>query len=197
MNWFTSDLHFGHAAAIDYCKRPFASLEEMHEALIARWNERVRPEDTVYVLGDMALCRFKDFEPLAKRLNGRKFLIQGNHDHYSVGQYERVGFTVFRELTMKIAGRMCRLSHFPYAYPWYKRLFAFKSELRFMDRRPPRIKGETLLHGHTHTKYKGTNDGRIHVGVDAWNFYPVSQREIESILNKPKPTEQDTEGDGG
>ena len=61
-----------------------------------------------------------------------------------------------------------------------------KSELRFMERRPPRIKGEYLLHGHTHTKYKTGNikAGLIHIGVDANDFYPVSAKEIESIIGK-------------
>ncbi len=183
MIWFTSDLHFGHKGILDYCKRPFASLDEMHDTLIKRWNECVRPEDTIYVCGDMALCPFRDFEPIGKQLNGQKYLIRGNHDGYSEGQYAKVGFTVFHELKMKLAGQMVRLSHYPYALPWYKRPFAFKSELRFMEKRPPRIDGEVLMHGHTHTTYRQA-DNRIHVGVDAWDYYPVSSREIESILGK-------------
>lgn len=184
MIWFTSDLHFGHADAIKYSKRPFESLDEMHEVLITRWNKCVQPQDIIYVCGDMALCPYREFEPLAKRLNGIKYLIRGNHDSYSVGQYNRLGFTVYQEVKMKLAGYTVRLSHFPYALPWYKRPFAYKSELRFMSLRPPRIAGEFLIHGHTHTKYKGTKDNRIHIGVDAWNYYPVSLREIESILGK-------------
>ena len=183
MNWFTSDNHFGHSAVIQYCNRPFTNLAEMNEELIKRWNNRIKPDDTVYVVGDLALCPFKEFEPIAARLNGKKFLIKGNHDHYSNAQYERLGFKVFRELLMDIAGRRVRLSHFPYAPRWWKRPFCYKSELRFLERRPKRVKGETLMHGHSHVRYKKSNDGRIHVGVDAWNFYPVSQREIESLLN--------------
>ncbi len=182
MIWFTSDLHFGHEGVIRYCNRPFANLDEMHAALIKRWNERVRPDDTVYVIGDLALCHFSVFAPLAAQLNGTKILIQGNHDHYSVGQYRKLGFTVYREVTMKLAGKIVRLSHYPYALPWYKRLLAFKSELRFMDRRPPRIPGEILIHGHTHMKYQSAGN-RIHVGVDAWNFYPASLSQIERLIN--------------
>jgi calcineurin-like phosphoesterase family protein len=185
MIWFTSDPHFGHRQILTYSKRPFATLEEMHETLIKNWNECVRPNDTIYVLGDMALCSFKEFEPIAKRLNGIKYLIRGNHDHYSEGQYNKLGFTVLHEVKMKLAGHMVRLSHYPYALPWYKRPFAFKSELRYMERRPPKIEGEWLLHGHSHVKYKKADkENRIHIGVDAFNFYPVSQREIESLMNK-------------
>lgn len=184
MIYFTSDLHFGHAAVIGYTKRPFKDVNEMNEALIANWNKYVRPEDTIYVLGDLALCPFKEFEPIAKRLNGTKILVKGNHDHYKDGQYNRLGFTVFHEIKMKISGKIVRLSHYPYALPWYKRLFAFKSELRFMDRRPPEIKGEFLLHGHTHMKDKKIGN-RIHVGIDAWNYRPVKITEIESLINSP------------
>jgi calcineurin-like phosphoesterase family protein len=181
--WFTSDLHFGHLGVIRYCNRPFESVEQMNAELLRRWNERVGPDDTVYVLGDMALCRFQDFKPIGENLRGRKILVRGNHDSYSEGQYRQVGFQVFHEIKLKLAGKVCRLSHFPYALPWYRRPFAFKSELRYMDKRPPRIKGEVLLHGHTHTKYRRA-DNRIHVGVDAWDFYPASLREIESLMSK-------------
>ncbi len=183
MVYFTSDIHWGHAGVIKYCDRPFADVNEMNEALIKNWNNSVKPEDTIYVLGDMALCPYKEFEPIAKRLNGTKYLIQGNHDHYSISQYERAGFKVFLEVKMKIAGQTVRLSHYPYALPWWKRPFAYKSELRFLDRRPPKIKGEWLMHGHTHTKYK-IADNRLHVGVDANNFRPVSFKEIESWIGK-------------
>lgn len=183
MIWFTSDLHFGHEQILKFCHRPFADLSEMHDELTKRWNNCVSPEDTIYVLGDMALCSFKEFAPIAKQMNGKKFLIKGNHDHFSDGQYAQIGFTVLHEVKLKLCGKMVRLSHYPYALPWYKRLFAFRSELRFMDRRPPQIKGEFLLHGHTHTKYKRQGN-RIHVGADAWDYQPVSLRQIESLLNK-------------
>lgn len=191
MIWFVSDTHWGHKEVINYCKRPFDSIEHMNEELIKRWNEKVRPQDTIYILGDMALCPYKEFEPIAKRLLGQKVLIQGNHDHYSIGQYNKLGFQVFQEVKIRLAGKIVRLSHYPYALPWYKKWFAYKSELRFLDRRPPKIKGEWLLHGHSHAKYKKANDGnRIHIGVDANNFYPISAKEIESIIGKHEQTKK-------
>lgn len=183
MIWFTSDLHFGHESVITYCNRPFESLGLMHAALVKNWNKCVQEKDTVYVLGDLALCSFKDFAPIASQLRGNKILIRGNHDHYSEGQYNKLGFQVYHEIKMKLAGNMVRLSHYPYALPWYKRPFAYKSELRFMDKRPPRIPGEILIHGHTHTKYRSI-DNRIHVGVDAWGYRPVAATEIESLIGK-------------
>lgn len=49
MIWFTSDLHLGHANILKHCARPFASIQEHDAALIARWNAKVRLDDTVYV----------------------------------------------------------------------------------------------------------------------------------------------------
>jgi calcineurin-like phosphoesterase family protein len=185
MNWYTSDLHIGHEDTIRYNRRPFKDLNEMHEELIRHWNNAVKPNDTIYVMGDLALCSYKELEPIVRRLNGNKVLILGNHDHLSVSQYERLGFKVYRELKFTIAGKPVRLCHFPYALPWYRRLFAYKSELRYMDQRPPRVKGEFLIHGHVHMKYKRV-DNRLHVGVDAWNFRPVSESQLESLMTKPQ-----------
>lgn len=76
--WFTADHHFGHARVIELAKRPFASVEEMDEAMIERWNARVAKGDLIYHIGDFA---FTDHMPYLSRLNGQKRLILGNHDH--------------------------------------------------------------------------------------------------------------------
>ena len=52
--YFTSDLHFGHRAVIEYAKRPFASVDEMDAAMIARWNAAVKPDGIVFVVGDFS-----------------------------------------------------------------------------------------------------------------------------------------------
>ena len=73
--WFTSDLHFGHKNIIKYANRPFANVEEMNAALIKNWNELVKPEDYVYVLGDVSFMRMKDTLNILQQLNGKKGLI--------------------------------------------------------------------------------------------------------------------------
>lgn len=78
--WFSADLHLGHANIINYCNRPFGSVDEMNEAIITRWNERVSPHDTAWLLGDVALGDRSKTLPLLARLNGRKYLVAGNHD---------------------------------------------------------------------------------------------------------------------
>ena len=51
--FFIADPHFGHKAVIEYENRPFASVEEMDEALIDNWNNTVTKHDIVWLLGDV------------------------------------------------------------------------------------------------------------------------------------------------
>lgn len=85
-----SDTHFGHANIIDYCGRPFASVEEMDEAMVERWNATVKPSDHVYHLGDVAMR--KPNLDIVKRLNGHKRLVFGNHDIFEAKHYLAAGF---------------------------------------------------------------------------------------------------------
>lgn len=92
-----SDTHFGHTNSWEKFKlpdgsplRPFTSNEEMDETMIERWNAKVKPEDTVYHLGDVVINR-KHLH-LVKRLNGKKRLVRGNHDIFKDKDYYEVGF---------------------------------------------------------------------------------------------------------
>lgn len=80
MNYFTSDLHFGHFNAIGFDYRPFQTVEEMDKALIDNWNRKVTNEDTVYILGDFCFHSDKEPEYYLQQLKGKKYLVQGNHD---------------------------------------------------------------------------------------------------------------------
>ena len=80
MIFYISDLHFGHQNAIWFDKRPFASVEEMDQTIIQNWNNTVKPEDTVYILGDMVWAKAKGWPGYLKQLSGHKILIKGNHD---------------------------------------------------------------------------------------------------------------------
>ena len=71
--FFTSDLHFGHENVLRFDHRPFASVEEMDDELIRRWNAKVAPGDLVYVLGDLIWKSRNDDAPgLLRSLNGQK-----------------------------------------------------------------------------------------------------------------------------
>lgn len=76
--FFTSDTHYGHNNIIKYCNRPFKNVTEMDEALIANYNAKVGPNDEVWHLGDFSFDR--NPAKYFNRLNGRKFLVKGNHD---------------------------------------------------------------------------------------------------------------------
>lgn len=92
-----SDTHFGHTNTWEKFTledgsplRPFTSTEEMDETMVDNWNRVVRPQDTVYHLGDVVIAR-RHLETV-KRLNGRKILIRGNHDIYKDKDYYGAGF---------------------------------------------------------------------------------------------------------
>ncbi len=83
--YFTSDSHFGHAGVIAMSGRPFASIEEHDEALVAAWNAVVGPRDEVWHLGDFAMGASPErCAVLFLRLRGRKCLVRGNHDRKRV-----------------------------------------------------------------------------------------------------------------
>lgn len=78
MIFYTADLHFHYKPFLP--GRPFASVEEMDEAMIRLWNETVTDRDTVYVVGDVGYNGGYVPEDALGRLQGRKHLIRGNHD---------------------------------------------------------------------------------------------------------------------
>ena len=80
--WFTSDLHFGHQNIIKFCNRPWKTVEEMNEGLIANWNSVVKDDDIVFDLGDFAFAPNSKWKEILSRLNGIHYLILGNHAKY-------------------------------------------------------------------------------------------------------------------
>ena len=78
--WFTSDTHFNHNNIIRFCNRPWNTVEEMDKALIENWNSVVKPDDIVFHLGDFAFAPNSKWKTLLQALNGKIYLIVGNHD---------------------------------------------------------------------------------------------------------------------
>lgn len=76
--YLISDTHFSHKNIIEYCNRPFGSLEEMNECIIRNWNTVVNPDDIVYFLGDFC----KGNNCVLTELLGQKIFIRGNHDKH-------------------------------------------------------------------------------------------------------------------
>lgn len=196
ITWFTSDLHIGHANIIKYCDRPFADVEEMNEALVDRWNEVVGSDDTVWVLGDVAMGPIVESLALTARLNGTKILVTGNHDRCWHGhgrsaevwveRYLAAGFSEIRQGTqaIELAGRAVLLDHFPYVGDSH-------DEDRFNAHRP-HDDGEWLLHGHVHERWD-QSDRMINVGVDVRNFRPMPETEVIALIAAgPAPTQPPT-----
>ena len=182
--WFTADLHLGHQNIIRYCDRPYRTVAEMNEDLVARWNERVAPEDTVWVLGDVAMGQIATNLPLARRLRGTKHLVAGNHDRCWAGygkkaaqataMYRNAGFETIRTThELELAGRRVLLNHFPYEGDSH-------AEDRFIPWRPV-DEGQWLLHGHVHTTWRH-NKRMINVGVDVWDLAPVAEETIAQTI---------------
>ena len=112
--FLVSDTHFGHAGVCKFLRndgvtklRPWDDPAEMDEFMVKAWNERVRPNDKVYHLGDVVINR-RALATLA-RLNGDKVLIRGNHDIFRDTEYNQY----FRELRAYHVMNGMILSHIP------------------------------------------------------------------------------------
>lgn len=169
--WFTADTHFGHPKIIDYCRRPFRSVGEMDAALIANWNARVQPDDTVYHLGDFML--FGDVATVRRyreRLNGRVHLIRGNHEKKTqdfTGIFENVADLA--EIAVSIAGSNQRAVLCHYAL----RVWSHSH------------RGAWHLYGHSHgTLTDDPHALSLDVGVDCWNYAPVSLQQVSARMGR-------------
>lgn len=185
-DFFYSDPHFGHSKIIEYCNRPFRDVEHQTETLIQRYNNVVRPDQTVLWLGD-CFFRHSDVEQtvLLSKLNGKKCLVAGNHDRAS-RRMAKVGFEfVVKQLVWEQDGYVFRGSHFP----WKNMMFDEGNLTRYADERFPKWhpkynKDEVLVHGHTHDTRQHNGGTAVHCGVDAWSYGPVPIRYVHDILHQ-------------
>ena len=112
-----ADTHFGHRNIIEYAHRPFRDIDHMDKTLIRNWNQTVRKEDLVYVLGDFTLSRRMEIiSDLLEQLNGRKILIMGNHDTRRARDYVACGFEVATRKPMMVEPGVI-LMHKPFEDP--------------------------------------------------------------------------------
>ena len=115
MIFYTADLHLGHENIISYCNRPFSSVGEMNETIVSYWNAVVRPEDEVYILGDV-LFKINSTSPLyLDRMNGKKHLIIGNHDkrNLKIDRFRALFDSIDNYLELTGDGRRVILFHYP------------------------------------------------------------------------------------
>jgi calcineurin-like phosphoesterase family protein len=172
--WFTADHHFGHSNIIKYCNRPFKNIGEHDYKLIRLWNSRVKEEDIVYYLGDFCFKSLKDrtAKYYIDQLNGKIIFIRGNHD---TNNGVKTNILDIRIIVGKKNYKTLLLVHNP------------------MDIGYSTV--DLLLCGHVHNLWKFTRFKNIpfdicNVGVDVWNYMPISINEIFREYNKWKKSIQ-------
>ena len=140
----------------------------MHDEIIERMNNKVQKNDELYMLGDISFYSGKKVTDILHKINGRKHLIIGNHDPKSLkNTYPWESVSDIKEI--KDGGQRIILCHYP--------IHSWKG----------RSHGAIHLHGHTHGTLDNFNPWvgfRCDVGVDVWDFEPVSLDEIGKLWLK-------------
>jgi len=158
--WVIADTHFSHHNIITYESRPFENIDVMDQTMIENWNRVVKPDDTIYHLGDVIMAnKTKQFE-LLPRLNGNKILILGNHDlRVTKTRWRDLGFS---EVLMEKFHEGLWMTHYP-------------QETEKVQERIQ--KGEILgnLHGHVHSKIH-------HLDQDIYKCVSVEHTSYAPIL---------------
>jgi len=181
--YFISDTHFSHAKCWETFKRadgsplrPFTSTEEMDETIIANWNRVVKPEDSVYHLGDFVINRRN--MSVGHRLNGRKRLVRGNHDLFKTREYLDIGFEEIYGVWVEPKDKVI-CSHIP-LHPdsikpgWLN----IHGHLHF---------GRVLKHSTAYTKEGMWNSSLVdkryvNVAVEMTNYTPLTLEQVRAIV---------------
>jgi len=149
----TADTHFNHENIIKYCNRPYKNSKEMNEEIIKNWNEVVSKNDIIYHLGDFGFGSKEELKEIFDRLNGKKYLIMGNHD-FRVGKkyYYELGF-------IEVYKKQCEFN---------KYIFTHK---------PIEVPLNKInIYGHIHDKKiepKYDNSNHLCVSIDRTSFKPM------------------------
>ena len=160
--YITSDLHFGHRNIMNFCPDARArfrnDLSYMHEAMVKEWTDLIEPDDTVYILGDVAFMSGSDAAKMIGRLNGKKILIEGNHDRKTLMDlnFRRKFAEIHKYLWINYNGTQVIMFHYPIA------------EWDQMHR------GSVHFHGHLHGGVSGMEKYRCRdVGMDSTGMIAV------------------------
>jgi len=162
--YLISDTHFYHKRVLQFEDRPFETIEDMNETLIANWNKIIKPEYLVFHLGDVALTGFDNAQSIISRLNGYKFLIKGNHDSHSSRYYKDMGFDEVSAYPIIFRDKYV-LSHAP--------------QWGLIDTQYFNIHGHLHSHG---SKYDDRNF--YNVCVERNDYKPVNFKYIEKYFNQ-------------
>jgi len=170
--YFISDPHFDHVNILEYCSRPFSSVEEMNHVILNNWKSRIKSEDRVFFLGDMAYGRdSRSPRWWLSQLPGKIIYLKGSHDHgirpTSVGlNAEMVTDYILLNLENK---HKLVLVHDRFTLP-----------KEFMHN-----KDYWIIHGHNHHEapFIDRTNRQICVCVEVTNYSPVSLNEILESIN--------------
>jgi calcineurin-like phosphoesterase family protein len=181
--FLVSDTHFGHLGVCRFTGpdgvtklRPWDDPAEMDEEMVRRWNERVRPTDKVYHLGDVVINRRA--LPTLARLNGDKVLIRGNHDIFRDDEYREY----FRELRAYHVLDGMIMSHIPLHIDSLGR-FGTNIHGHLHAHRVKRMRGVNAKTGEV--LYSDENDVRYHcVCVEQTDFAPISLEEVKERVRR-------------
>lgn len=162
-----ADTHLNHRNIIQYCDRPFSSVEEMNKTIINNWNSVVGKYDIVYVLGDFALCGKDKIIELGNLLNGRKRLILGNHDGASLDTYHAAGFEYIYNHSI-ILDEFYILSHYP----------------QFIT--PNGLYANIFGHIHTNPEFVGVSSRSFCACVERplMNYTPIEFEKIKELMKE-------------
>jgi len=146
----------------------------MNAKMVVEWNTIIKPEDLVYVLGDVAFMSAADATKLLKQMNGRKILVEGNHD---VKQLKDQKFRdcfeeIHKYLEINYAGRKIVMFHYPIHFEWNQ---AHRGSIHF--------------HGHLHGNPSGLEEFRARdVGYDSTGQIAILMEDaIASVANNKLP----------
>jgi calcineurin-like phosphoesterase family protein len=164
--WVTSDLHFGHKNIMSFCPQSRArfknDLAYMNEAMVKEWNDLIAPEDTVYILGDVAFLSGSDAAKMVSRLAGVKILVRGNHDRKTLMDvnFRNCFKDVHEYLDINYNGTKVVMFHYPIA-EW--------DQMR---------RGSVHLHGHLHGGVSGMEKFRCRdMGMDATGMIAITMED--------------------
>lgn len=157
MNYFISDLHLFHENCLAFDNRPFKNIDEMHKAIIERWNCAVGPYDDVYFLGDLSFAGYEKTNEVLKDLEGNKHWILGNHDKKLLKSGIKNHFVEiceYKELFID-TNKSIVLCHYP--IPTFKNMY----------------RGWYHLYGHVHTGFE-------------WNMTEHQKSLLKELYSKEK-----------
>lgn len=145
MRYYIADCHFYHRTLLQAMdKRPFSTIEEMNLAMIEAWNQKVRSNDEVVILGDFSWGNAQETMDLLKTLHGKKYLVRGNHDLYlkdknfDVSLFEWVkDYAELHDNKRKVI-----LSHYP--------IVCYNGQYRLNEKGEPKT---WMLYGHIHNTH--------------------------------------------